>query len=386
MSDQKWVAAWANAMSIAEHKPESFAKNITLRYYALAPFSADEIRLTFDNFCGTEAITISRATISVGDGSLSIDETRLCDVTFEKCASVTIAAGKSVTTDAVPFPIKAGEKLAVSFYLADYTQMQSAVYVSGPLSESAYAIGDCTKKNLPLAQSKSYSMVYFLSQIDFLTDKNNHAIVCYGDSITAQNWPDELMLLATQRKDNHTAIVRKAASGCRILRQYDCLKYDSYGLKADVRFPHEFPVCGADTIIIQEGINDIIHPVGIEVNPFRPWEDMPTLEELQNGLLYCIEQAHSHGMKAYLGTLLPIRGWRTYAPFRDELRMALNDWMRGCKEADGCIDFDLAVRSKSDPSSFDLNCDSGDHLHPSALGYKRMAQEAMRHILPDNSF
>lgn len=381
MSENKWVAAWSNAISIAEHKPERYAKNITLRYPVLAPFSADKVRLTFDNFCGTEAVTITRATIAIGDGKRGIDVNRLCDVTFKGNSSVTIEAGKTAQSDDISFAVKAGETLSVSFYLGNFTQMQSAVYVSGPLSQSWYSVGNHVDCELPLERSKSNNWVYFLSEVDFFTDSRNHALVCYGDSITAQNWPDELALIAGAQKSNHTAVVRRAASGCRILRQYSCLKYDSYGLKASIRFPHEFPMPGADTIIIQEGINDIIHPVGIEENPFRPWDDMPTLKELSDGLLYCIDQAHSHGMKAYLGTLLPIRGWRTFAPFRDELRMQLNDWMKGCREADGCIDFDLAVRSTTDPSSFEDVCDSGDHLHPSALGYKRMAQAVPPHLL-----
>ena len=43
---------------------------------------------------------------------------------------------------------------------------------------------------------------------------------------------------------------------------------------------------GANKIIIQHGINDIIHPVGEDVNIFRPMSDLPTLEELKNGMNY----------------------------------------------------------------------------------------------------
>lgn len=378
---EKWVAAWANAVSIVEHKPEAYAKNITLRYHVTAPFGASGVRLTFDNFCGTEPVTITAATVAVGDGVRSIAAERLVQATFGGAASVTIAPGGTVQTDALPFAVRAGEKLAVSFYLGDYTQMQSAVLIKGPLSKGWYAIGDHTRGEIPLWQSKTNEWVFFLSEVDFLTDADKRTLVCFGDSITAQNWPDELALIAGARPDNRTAVVRRAASGCRILRQYDSLKYDSYGLKADMRFPHEFPVPGADTVIIQEGINDIIHPVGVDVNPFRPWEDMPTIEELQDGLRYCISQAHSHGMRVYLGTLLPIKGWRTYAPFRNEIRMALNDWMRTCPEADGCIDFDAALRDPADPAAFLPAYDSGDHLHPSAEGYRRMAQEVPTELL-----
>lgn len=33
---QKWVSVWGNAVSIAENRPERYAKEITLRYGCLA--------------------------------------------------------------------------------------------------------------------------------------------------------------------------------------------------------------------------------------------------------------------------------------------------------------------------------------------------------------
>ena len=74
------------------------------------------------------------------------------------------------------------------------------------------------------------------------------------------------------------------------------------------------------------------------------------------------------------GTLLPIEGWRTYAPFREELRSRFNDWLRTTSLLDGCVDFDKAVRDPEHPTRFRPDCDSGDHLHPSAHGYLTMAQ------------
>ncbi len=121
------------------------------------------------------------------------------------------------------------------------------------------------------------------------------------------------------------------------------------GLKGTNRFPHEIPTTGADTVIIQQGINDIIHPVGIETNPFRPMSDLPTAKELIDGYRYYIEEAKKLHLKVYMGTLLPIFGWRTYATFRDDLRNELNAWIRSAKEIDGCIDFDLALRGSENP-------------------------------------
>ena len=65
--------------------------------------------------------------------------------------------------------------------------------------------------------------------------------------------------------------------------------------------------------------------------------------ELIDGMKYYISKARSYGYKVYLGTLLPIEGWRTYADFREKLRNEFNDWMRTTDLVDGCIDFDKAL-------------------------------------------
>ena len=91
--------------------------------------------------------------------------------------------------------------------------------------------------------------------------------------------------------------------------------------------------------------------------------------------------AESWSYKVYVGTLLPIGGWRTYAPFRDEMRNAYNEWIRTTDLIDGVVDFDKAVRDPEKPNTFLPKYDSGDHLHPSPAGYKAMADAVLKEIL-----
>ena len=102
--------------------------------------------------------------------------------------------------------------------------------------------------------------------------------------------------------------------------------------------------------------------------------DLPTVEELIEGLKTYIAQARSFGYKVYVGTLLPMGGWRTDAPFRQEMRHAYNEFIRTTDLIDGCIDFDKLLQDPADPNRFKPEYDSGDHLHPSAKGYERMAE------------
>ncbi len=372
--ENRWVSVWGNAVSIAENRPERYAKDITIRYPVHIPFSGHALRLTFDNYCGTEPITLSKITVFYGG--------EFYPVTVNGAHSATIPAGENAVTDPLEVSLHAFELIQVSFYLADFTLMRSVVYAHGPLSEGLYAYGDRTEQaHIDVMTSRRTQLFYFLSNVSMLTDGENRAIVCYGDSITAQDWPDYLTQRCFGEGYWKTAVIRRATSGSRILREYNCLTYESYGLSGEHRFSHEVPTDGADTVIIQQGINDIIHPVGEKVNRFRPMSDLPTVEELIEGLKTYIAQAKSFGYRVYVGTLLPMGGWRTDAPFRQEMRHAYNDFIRTTDLIDGCIDFDKALQDPEKPDHFLPVYDSGDHLHPSAAGYARMAQEIPAAVL-----
>ena len=376
----KWVAMWGNAMSIVENMPETYSKNITLRYPIYCPFSGDYLRLRFDNYCGTEPIIINKITISKSAGEENAIENSFIIVDIPK-EGLKILPKQNIVTEAIPFQVEEGTKILISFYLKDFTLMRSSVSVTGPLSSGYYGLGDMTEISYPdINLTKKTSWVYFLSDIDIHTKEENKAIICYGDSITSQDWPDYLMLELKKHNINNISVIRKAASGTRILREYSCITYESYGLCGKNRIPRELNVTGAKYLILQQGINDIIHPVGLNVNKFRPLEDLPTLYELILGMEYYLKEAEKNGLEVFLGTLLPIYGWRTYEDFREELKNGFNDWIRGKLDKKHVIDFHKALEDEDEPRQFKKEYDSGDHLHPSIDAYKKMAEEAYKII------
>ena len=95
MHTNHWASIWGNAVSIAENRPERYAKNIIIRYPIRVPFGgglrpvSSALRLTFDNYCGTEPITINKTTLLVRD--------EFIPVTFGGARAVTIGAGENVT-------------------------------------------------------------------------------------------------------------------------------------------------------------------------------------------------------------------------------------------------------------------------------------------------
>ena len=367
----QWVTCWGNATSITDRREAVYAKDLTLRYPIRMAFDGSALRLRFSNLTGTEPVVLTRAFVA----HHAEDCQHPVPVTFGGKTTVTLPPGEEIDSDEVQFSVIANETIDVSMYFEGFTQMNAGTLVTGPLSQGQYSYGDYAEETtLPIDLTRRTQWFYFLNTIDVLTAPCNYALVCYGDSITAQSWPDWLALRAWEEGHRNVAVVRRAVCGTRILRQYDCITYQAYGLRGAVRFPVEMRVSGARAVIIQHGINDIIHPVGTDVNPFRPWSDMPTLEELEQGVRHIyVEHARQLGMSVWSGTLLPICGWRTYTEDRETLRGQFNDWLRTSAIFDGCVDFDQAVRDTVRPVSFAPGYDSGDHLHPSEEGYKAMA-------------
>lgn len=373
----KWVTMWGNAQSTVLPNPAYYAKDLTLRYPVFIPFSGNKIRITLDNYCCNEDVKIDKVSVSIGNqkGELFSDNLNL---TFNGKNEAIMPAHGMVISDPLDIELNSDDFLIISMYIKDFTNLTSGVDIVGPLSKGYFAYGNqLDNKILDINTSKSTTWVYFLANVDIYTNDENEAVICYGDSITSQDWPDYMLLQLRENGIKNVSVVRKAVSGTRILRQYECITYQSYGLCGKNRFLHEVgSVSGAKKIIIQHGINDIIHPVGSEVNIFRPMSDMPTLEDLKEGMNYYLEEAYKLGLEPYVGTLVPIYGWRTFAEFRETLKNQFNDWLLTHSNS---IDFGNEIGVLIDGAyHFIENADSGDHLHPSKNAYYLMGKLASK--------
>lgn len=71
---------------------------------------------------------------------------------------------------------------------------------------------------------------------------------------------------------------------------------------------------------------------------------------------------------------MPFEGFSMYyTPDAEADRTKINDWIRTSGTFDTVIDFDAITRDPKNPSRLSAAVDGGDHLHPSAVGYRIMA-------------
>jgi len=71
--------------------------------------------------------------------------------------------------------------------------------------------------------------------------------------------------------------------------------------------------------------------------------------------------------------LMPFVGHRGCTAARGGVRQQVNARIRGGGVFDAVVDFDKALRDPYDPRRLRSDHDSGDHLHPSDRGYRKMA-------------
>lgn len=370
MHNQKWTAIWGSSPSITFPHAERYAKDITLRFPLRTLLSGKKVRIHLSNFGGKEVVAITRVYVA------HLDENDIADqgvpVLFNGKEGVTIPAGEAVVSDETDFELVRNTDYAVSLYLGEITPMASGTNDFGPLCHFAFAEGDHAASSvLPAAQRVPIDTAFFLTGVDALTDGNTRAAVCFGDSITAQYWPDYLALRLEREGDGTLSVIRRGIGGSRVLRAYTHVQHRHYGPNGKDRFEREVTAAGADRVFILHGINDIIHPDGSQ---FRPWSDLPTAEELIEGLTWYVEKSHELGLKVYLCTIHTIKGWSTFIPEREVIRKDVNTWIRSQNIADGIVDFDAVTRDASDPDARDPRYDVGDHLHPSKEGARVMAE------------
>jgi lysophospholipase L1-like esterase len=124
---------------------------------------------------------------------------------------------------------------------------------------------------------------------------------------------------------------------------------------------------GARYLIILESINDI----GRLRRVTAPEDNIDT-QQIEEGLRQIAEAAREHGIKVYGATLLPFQGANYYSEKEEQMREAVNDWIRTSGTFDGVIDFDKITRDPQNPLQLNPLYNSGDHLHPNDAGYKAM--------------
>ena len=362
--------------------PSPVFENQTVRMIVRPTIGGERVRIRLSNAFGTSTLKIGAAHIAIAAQDAKTVPGSDRTLTFGGGSSITIPPGAPVLSDAVDLHVSQSSEIAVSLFLPDKT-LSSTVHFWGQHKTYISETGDFSgKAEMPNATANG--SWYWLADVEVLASDQAGAIVTFGDSITDgvganqgdyTDWPDLLAnRLTGENAAPALAVLNEGIGGNRILR-------DGAGVSALARLDRDvLAQPGVVSMIVLEGINDIGWPhmkpklpngTTMKEGPFAG--ELVTAQELIVGLQQIIERAHEHGIRVFGATLTPYEGADYYSEDGEATRQAVNQWIRTSGAFDGVFDFDAAVRDPSHPGQFREGYHSGDHLHPSAIGYKAMA-------------
>ena len=368
---RRWVGSWAASPMQAD---SGFAmrpfSGETLREVVHLSTGGTQVRLRFSNEFGLDPLAIADAHVALSVGGARVQEGSDRAVLFGGAASVVIPPGAAIFSDPVTLTVAPLADVAVSFFIPSQV-MRAETYHAFAGGDNFEAHGDVAGAADLAAPSTLHSW-YFFDGIDVPAEDGSRAIVALGDSITDgarmtmnsnHRWPN---LLAARLSDDkqlaHAAVLDEGIGGNRVLN-------DVAGPNALARFDRDvLAQDGVQAVIVLESINDIGHLT----RPLGPGDEV-TADQLEEGLRQMADAAHQHGIKVFAATLTPYKGASYWSEKGEQMREAVNRFIRTSSDFDGVIDFDKATQDAESPQTYNPQYDSGDHLHPNDAGYQAMA-------------
>lgn len=368
----KWVGTWASSPMLAEFgfSVHPFSAT-TLREIVHVSDGGTQVRVRFSNAFGLDQLIIRDAHVALSAGNDAIKAGSDRPLTFGGAATISIPPGAEMYSDPVTLDVAPLSDLAISFFLPSQV-MRAQTYHAFADQDNFIADGDQAAAATLNAATKTASW-YFLSGVDVNATPGAFSIVTLGDSITDgahstrngnERWPD--VLAARLQQDaalSHVGVLNEGIGGNRVLN-------DQAGPSALARLDRDvLAQNGARYVIVLESINDI----GRLARLTAPQDNIDA-QELEEGLSQIAEAAHEHGMKIFGATLTPYKGANYFSEKGEQVREAVNNWIRSSGTFDGVVDFDKITRDPQNPLQFNPLYDSGDHLHPNDAGYKAMGE------------
>lgn len=374
---QGWIGTWATAPQTVVKSFMPYNNNMSnrsVRQVVKVSIGGDMIRLKLSNIYSTEPVVIRSIYIAHAKDSFAIDPKSAKYLKFSNQYKVTIPAGKSITSDALPYDLKPLQRLAITI---NYTSAPTVPTVHMGSRTTSYIMKGVTNAHSYFEKAFRENHWYNISGIDVYTMRTDlSSIAIIGNSITdgkcstdnAQNrWPDVMSeMLQLKYKITNQGVLNLGIGNNRVVVP------GGFGVLAKERFDKDvLAQAGVKKVIIFEGINDI----GAAKSGYSETVARQLIESYQA----MIKKAKARRLKVYLGTITPFKGAGYYSPFHEAARQTVNEWIRNQaknKEVDGILDFAKLLQDPKDDRRMKKEYVSNDWLHPNPTGYKAMGTYA----------
>jgi lysophospholipase L1-like esterase len=381
-------------MRFAFPSAETGARDQSFRMIVRPDVWGRQTRVRLSNALGTRPVTFDGVFVGMQQGSAAVIAGTNRPVGFAGKASVTVAPGESVWSDAVALPFVRdpdsadlrGRRLAVSFHVAGesgpmtwHAKAMSTSYVTAP---GAGATGQSEDE---AAFRYSTASWYFLDVVDMMAPADTRVVVAFGDSITDgtattmngdDRWTDVLSRRLHAAHGNRFTVVNAGIGGNQVVgpAEYSPQRPFPGGPSAQMRLERDvLSLSGVSTVIWLEGINDFSKNgnatsdaviAGMKATVARLRTAIPKVRVLGATVTSALgSSSAAHGTAE-----------------QNDKRKALNEFIRTSGLFDGVVDFDGATL---DTASGGMQAEfvpesttggPGDKLHPNRTGYLAMGR------------
>ncbi|APU12530.1 MULTISPECIES: GDSL-type esterase/lipase family protein [Actinoalloteichus] len=376
LDPQAGITTWSAApQPPQEAQPESLGfTDVTVRTVIRVSAGGDAISLRLDNTYGltpldVEAVTLARP-LNDGPAIALGGRVRLRD---DGQTALRIPAGESVYTDPVPFAVRDGSRLVVSYHLPGPTGPVTLHSMTGEptwlaTGEHSMDAGGAMFERHRSRPVVGAAVIYGGTARGTVVVLGSSTADGVGSDMAAsRRWPDLLSdRLAKVSGPRTLAVANASISGNQIITS------TTYGGSSQLdRLDRDvLSLAGARTVILNSGGNDL-----------RNGADTPTVLAALEDMA---DQSRARGLFVVVTTVTPFGAHRSFSPEVETARIALNAALHRSTHFDLVVDLDTVVRDPERPERLRSDLDVGDGSHPNQRGAELMADAVPIAELPTN--
>ena len=350
---RQWTTTWAQAHC----GTELFSCNMggrTLEVTIPVTVEGEAVRLRFSAPYEKQPVLIQAVSV--------MEKGIVRQVSFADGEQLLLKPGETAMSSPIKMALTTGSQLIVRIaYGEDDAPVSGNALITAQYSiQGNYTMAEdfpisdediCRNPNRPFHTGVP---VYNLCGVDILSKSPASATAILGDSNTFSGvWTKPLEARIKG------PLLNLGISGNRLLGGTgQTMLMNLFGIAALKRFEWDvLPLCGLKTLIISVGGNDIFQP-GTSLGP--PQEELPSVKVMIDGYIQLDQIARGAGITTVCSTLTPAGGAEKFDREKEELRCAVNNWIR----RSGVFDYILDIAGLVEESgALRTEFDSGDHLH-----------------------
>lgn len=361
-----WTPVWHQAISGALMKGKLVGKKKTVCFHFESNHTGNRMRICFSNRNADYPYEIGEMAVLVGGKAYS--------VTLNGKTAFSIHSVGRTYSDPMSVPLREKESVEVRIFYKSFI-LDTNMVEESTTRHRGNAVNRMTlpkgERNLVEKLLKANCGVPMIESIDVETQEPAHAILAFGDSITAMGrWVRPLSKRLYDTYGNKYTLLNSGISGNCWLTVQDSAFAAVFGKKGLERAQWDvFEQENLHTVIFGLGVNDLACLK--EDN-----QDLICFENFTQTVAEFTEKLHDRNVRVVMQTITPRCGC-SLGEFTEEmetLRCRINEWIRECGLFDYVFDADALMRNREKPNYFDDRYHQGDYLHPNEAGGEYLAE------------